>query len=180
MRRSARSARLCRDIGIGETILEHIVDEIAIAASRQGLVRRVADAIEGSLVHGEASGALFASSVGPVINGFVETLQLGAEPAAADVMALAAGGSSHAGAQDMPVAAAGGALASARTGAIASVGTRAPAGVIMRLENRWCDALAGLIEANIVAARYVHGGGANSDLGRLLSQLPVSHTEVEL
>lgn len=179
MRRSARSARLCRDIGIGEAVLEHIIDEIGIAASRLGLVRRVADAIEGSLVHGEQGGRLFASAVGPVINGFVETLQLDGEPARDDDLAMAADVAEHGAAHGAATAMVAMA-ASARSGAIDAPRARAYPGFHARLENRWCVALAGLIEANIIAVRYAHGGGANSDLGRLLSQLPFSHTEVEL
>lgn len=168
MRRSARSARLCRDIGIGEALLEHIIDEIGAGAARLGLTRAVAEAIVACNVHGDEGGRLFASCVGPVVNGFVESLVLSgygddrpAATAAVDAGVLSA---------ETALAT----LATQQTTPRNSHG--APE---FGLEVRWCRSLASLIEANIVAARYTHGGGANSDLGRLLSQLPVSHLEVD-
>ncbi|MBL8566785.1 MAG: hypothetical protein JNM89_13815 [Hyphomicrobiaceae bacterium] len=188
MRRSARSSRLCRAIGLGEPLIEHIIDEIGIAAVRLGLVRSVADAIEtafAACASGNGDGAagdapfqpaagtshaadapdlgerLFASAVGPVLNGFVEVLQVG-------------GGSSDAG------AAAPGATAEVGPGGMPEIVWQDPAMFATRLADRWCAALSRMIEANVAASRFHHATGHNSDLGRLLAQLPISHLEVEL
>ena len=108
--------------------------------------------------HGER---LFASAVGPVLNGFVETLQIG-------------GGAGDGG------GATPGAIAEAGPGGMPEIIWQDPAMFATRLADRWCAALSRMIEANVAASRFHHATGHNSDLGRLLAQLPISHLEVEL
>lgn len=179
MRRTARAARLCRAIGLGEALLEHIVDEIAIAATRLGLVRHVEAAIltgfaAGGLRHSPdtatadsdaraISERIFAGAVIPVINGFVETLEL--EDVQADDRL--AGAMHH---RQIGVPASG----------QAGIAWQEPAMFANRLSDRWCAALSRLIDANISASRLHPGGSHSADLGRLLAQVPNTHIEVEL
>lgn len=158
IRRSARSKRFCRRIGIADFLIEHIADEIGAGAVRLGLVRRVAEVIEVSVVRERGGETTFAAVVGGVINGFVERLAL-----------------------DVPDEDASGGPAAGRDQIAAMQIVIADAPAQPRdLAHAWCKAFNALVEANIASSRFASAGEASADLARILAQFPANNLEVEL
>ncbi|MFN3867845.1 MAG: hypothetical protein ACK4MF_02130, partial [Hyphomicrobiaceae bacterium] len=181
-RRAARSPRMCRAIGLSETVVEHMIDEIGIGATRLGLVDQVRAAIEHGYAavqddaasrrsdgepgegHATVDERVFIAAVTPVLNGFVETLTVDSDHRprmGAHVPLSFAGVPSPAGGSP-------------------EILWDDPAIYADRLADRWGAALVRLMEANISSSRYHQSGAHVSELGRLLAQLPVSHLEVEV
>ena len=63
MRQAGRSARFCRHLGVPQTVLQHVLDEIAIGASRTGLVADVTAAF------GRLPAAVVAAAFDPRVAG---------------------------------------------------------------------------------------------------------------
>lgn len=157
IRRSAHSQRFCRRIGIADFLLEHIVDEIGAGAVRLGVVRRIAEVIEVSVVRERGGEATFAAIVGGVINGFVERL------------ALDVGDEDASGAP---------AARSDQIAAMQIVKADTPAQP-PDLAHAWCEAFNTLVGANIANSRFESAGEASTDLARILAQFPANNLEVE-
>ena len=157
IRRCARSQRFCRQVGIADFLLEHIADEVSVGAVRLGVVRRVAEVIEVSVVRERGGEKIFAATVGAVVNGFVERLTL-------DVAQADAANSSPSGSGQIA------ALHAANLDAV---------GEPRDLAAAWCQAFSALVEANIASARFWSAGEASTDLARILAQFPANNLEVE-
>lgn len=163
MRRVARSGRLCREIGISETLLEHLVDELGLGAARLGLVRRVGEVIEIDVVRAHGGRYAFAGSVAAVLNGFLERLDID-------------GGRRHGGGDGVVRPA----FVGLDHGDGASHFGVSSGEETVAFSDRWRAALSTLVEANIANARFWSVGETAADLSRILSEFPQSRFEVEL
>ena len=161
MRRSAGSGRLAREIGLAGPIFGHVVDEISLGARRLRLEQHLAQTLAYLLSRAPAGGeeALFASCAGPIINGFVERLDIA--PRAAHRFGLNQRGMATATTAAPPLQV----IAEARHGRFAAV---------------WCEALVRLIEGNVAAQRLASGAGMDPDLTRLAASLPPDNEEADL
>ncbi len=157
IRRSARSQRFCRRLGMADFLLEHMADEIGAGAVRMGVVRRVAEVIEVSVVRERGGEKTFAAVVGSVINGFVERLALDIH----DEEASSA----------LPVSP--GQIAAMQMATVEAGRQRRD------IADAWCAAFSTLVEANIANSRFASAGEASTDLARILAQFPANNLEVE-
>ena len=166
MRALAHSSRFCREVSMPGWVLDNLVDEFATGADRLGLVRSVSEVIEGLICRTHAGEEAFASTVGAVLNRFLEHLDvhhLRHDRRRAALAAPANGATGDRTEQpSLPLDTAPG--GSAGTGAFAGI---------------WTARLARFLDANIEAARHPSHPDAGVDLARLLSEFPVNRVEVE-
>jgi len=175
MRRTARSGRLCRALGLEQRVLHNLVDELQIGAVRIGLAREIAQVFhsmaEPALDPGAAADRLAAASH-RLINAYLELLSLPAERGR--------------GAPERPIRLA------VQDGEVADAG----AGQYSSLANRWRGpgrrtgkppleqwdvAFGKLVEDNIASAQVAMGrGGKDRELGELIQLFASGPFEVEL
>lgn len=177
LRAQSRSPRLARWFSLPGTTFPHLVDEISLAVTRVGLSAHLASKL------GELGGASqidrpdvarldCASIAARLIGQFIEKLDL-TTPAVPASAGAGSGGMAEV-TQLYPASSPG----MARRGPALTM-PQADAGATLAAV-RWCDALAAMLEANLVgpAGRSVASG--NRELGELLSELSRDQFGIEM
>ncbi len=184
MRQAGRSTRFCRHLGAPQTVLQHMIDEIAIGAARTSVVSTLADAA-GRLVADRQTGDFplgpLAASCSPVIGTYLARLRSMDVPSADSPASMSRS-------VQLPVAdRALTAIAPDRPLGLAEPRLRAGMGVKTTDKpsnfggDSWARAYAGLVEANIAAVSGLVGTAERDrEPGELLSGFASNPFEVAL
>lgn len=189
MRQAGRSTRFCRHLGAPQTVLQHMIDEIAIGAGRTGLVSQLAESCARSIDH-RRSGQIPVGQVAASCAQFIGTY-LARMPSPTPSTMLGPG--AHLIPESSSASATGwmsGALPTVLSNVQNEQGEgRYSVGIARRMGERpmtfggdkWASAYAGLVEANIAAVSGLIGAAERDrELGELLMGFASSPFEVEL
>jgi hypothetical protein len=168
MRRTARSGRAVRDLGLEPALMEHLIDELQQGVHRAGLAEEIATAytagrLRGAPVSGGATGAVAATADGVGLAAYSCRIIVA-------FLELAGGGRGRETAEERSRPDEGAAVDPANSGT-ASPGYGPRAGLRRRLyttEAGWEQAFTALVEENIAAA---HLQAARGDRDRELWEL---------
>lgn len=192
MRQAGRSTRFCRHLGAPQTVLQHMIDEIAIGAARTSVVSTLTDAA-GRRVAGRQPGDF---RLGPRAASCTHTIGTNLARLRSNVVPSADSRASMSRSVHLPVAdRALTAIAPDRQLGLAEprprVGIRVGIGVGIGVKSTdkpskfggdsWARAYAGLVEANIaVVSGLVGTAERDRELGELLSGFASNPFEVAL
>lgn len=167
MRQCGRSARFCRHVGVPQTVMQHVIDELAIGAVRTGVAADITVAIERLPDAVRPGGAVhLAAKAARIIDSYLASIPRPVAEAAHERTSRA---------PSMPgTGSAGRQLDQLRTGPLE--GRAAGFGGA-----GWTGAVAALVEANIAAVSgLVDASERDRELGELLTGFASSPFEVEL
>ncbi len=188
MRQAGRSTRFCRHLGAPQTVLQHMIDEIAIGAARTSVVSTLADAA-GRRVAGRQPGDF---RLGPRAASCSHTIGTNLARLRSNVVPSADSRASMSRSVHLPVAdRALTAIASDRQLGLAEPRPRVGIGVGIGVKSTdkpskfggdsWARAYAGLVEANIAAVSGLVGTAERDrEPGELLSGFASNPFEVAL
>lgn len=164
MHRKARSPRLAHAIGLSPFILAQVVDEIVLGAERLGLEHRLRSVLDQGFAGAKSHipERLAVGSAGTVINGFLARLEI------------------DGGANGRPTGVA--ARSRMRPTSIRDDGDAvSPGGRSAKpLSAAWCEALARLIEGNVVAAEIGTSREHVPELSGAMALVPLDNVEASL